>query len=356
MFSLIRQLLSILAVLAVFSSRALADDDAAEHTAEIKKLSILMNDAIEAKDLEAAIKHQEAVVFKIHAANQKKPDDDLREDSILHSDLLTMLKASNKLSNEKREKLFSVFEGIKAAKKYDAKLEHIESIGVLVKTIEIYSKELAAPEMKYLEYDLQWMLGSAYQDIGELEKSVEAFSRVREIRIKHYGETHPDLLGECRLLSECKIFQGDFASADLYCRDYLERDQRVASDYGINYAAGLSVLAVIQLSNNRSPEAEAFSLLAIAIAQKSSDKPTFTAARSYLALAEVYMLRGDQEKSKQLYLKSLFTFKEVAGEDSFQFAEAAKKYAVLLKVMGNGDEALRMTKYYKNKFPEMSKQ
>lgn len=363
MFSLSRQLFAILTVLAVFSTQTLAADDAAEHKAEIKKLKSLMHDAIDAQDLETAIKHQEAVVFNVHAANHKNPDEDLREDAILHSDLLTMLKASAKLSEGKRVKLFSVFEGIKSANEFDLKHKYLEQIETLLKAIDTYHKHLEAAEMKSLDYGLQIMLGYAYENIGELEKSVEAFSRVREIRIKHYGERHPDLLGECLNLSVCNLVQGDLASAELYCRDYLERNQGDAIDYGMSYAAGLSVLGMIHMSNNRSAEAEALSLAAIAYTARSTDKATFAAARSYLSLAEINMLRGKHDKSKQLYQKSLFIYKEVAGENSFHFAEATKKYAVLLKVMGDGEEAQRITneanemvKHYKDKLREMSRE
>ncbi len=180
-------------------------------------------------------------------------------------------------------------------------------------------------------------LAELYRTHHKFEGAESLYQRSLELRSKSLGREHPDILISFRNLVKTYLMQRKFDEAEEQAQKWLELAETVLGPEHLEAANAVFALAPVYENREEMDKVEECYRRAMEIRQRvlGVENPEFATS-----LAELLRVRGDYERSAELYSFVVTAMEEALGGDSVELIPVLENYAFVLKKLGREDEAV----------------
>ncbi|MCK4827623.1 tetratricopeptide repeat protein [bacterium] len=183
-------------------------------------------------------------------------------------------------------------------------------------------------------------VGEVYSIKGEYEKALEYYKKGLAITLKLYGEEHPDVAASYNNIGNVYSNKGEYEKALEYLEKSLAIGLKVYGEEHPRTARSYSLIGHVYWKEGEYDNALEYFKKSLAINLKLFGEESPGVARFYIHLGNVYYDKSEYDKALEHYQKSLAMFLKIFGEEHPHVAISYNNISLILREKGEYEKAL----------------
>lgn len=211
-----------------------------------------------------------------------------------------------------------------------------EAVPILERSIEASKIELGQ-DYVLAKFSGLMQLGDTYAMLGQLESSLQCYSKGLEIQKQALGVTDPRVGETCRYVAEALVQALQFDEAEKLCQMALDIHKEGEEKSSLEQAADRRLMSII--CDTKGDHETALEHLVLASTAMLSNGLEAEVASVDLSIGDMYLSLGRYDEAVVSYQKSLTVFKSSKGENHPNVAQVYVRLADLYNRTGKFKES-----------------